>query len=115
MREITFDLVKKEVRLNLNVWVGDLDSEEHEIRERYQLAELKLQGLGFWVSGPSDPDEFPITKNSLCIDISVLRPDYDPGIALPAQDPSNPTYCLYSTDINTCFFFTCQSASVQWL
>ena len=115
LRTLAFDFSNNEARLILDVWVGDLDSDETNVRERYQQAELRLSNLGFWISQPTDPGNFPIPNNTLCIDISILREAFDPGLALPEFKPENPTYCLYSTDINTCFFFACQSASLQWL
>ncbi len=115
LRQLTFDFVNNEARLTLDVWVGDLDSDEESIREKYRRAELLLSNIGFWISQPTNPGEFPIPDDTLCIDISVLMEDYNPGVALPESTPENPTYCLYSTDINTCFFFACKSASLQWL
>ena len=115
LRELTFDFTNNEARLTLDVWVGDLGSKDPDVREKYQKAELWLSNLGFWISQSSEPGEFPVSKESLCIDISILREDFDPGVALPEFRPENPTYCLYSTDINTCFFFACQSASLHWL
>ena len=114
MRELTLDFVNKEARLTLDVWTGDLDSKKHGVRENYQRAQLRLINLLFWISQPTDLSKFPISKDSLCIDIGLLSADYKPGVPLPESNPANPTYYLYSTDINTCFFFACQSASVQW-
>jgi hypothetical protein len=114
LRELTFDFPKKEVRLLVDLWVGDLHSKEHAVRERYQSAQLFLEDLGFWISGPTDPKEFPIGRDSLCIDIRLLPDDYIPGVSLPEPSPDKPTYYLYSTDINTCFFFSCGSAKLQW-
>jgi hypothetical protein len=115
MRELTFDFANSEARMTLNVWVGDLHSKDHDLREKYRPAELRLLGLAFWISQPTDPGQFPIPNDRLCIDISILRSDYNPGVALPESNPESPTYCLYSTDINTCFFFACLSASLRWL
>jgi len=115
LRELTFDLINQEVRLVLDIWIGNLGSNEHNEREKYQRAEVRLINLGFWISQPTDPSEFPLSKESLCIDVRKLPEDYKPGIPLPESNPENPTYYLYSTDINTCFFFACESAALQWL
>ncbi|WP_291270933.1 hypothetical protein [Geothrix sp.] len=115
LRELTFDLVNQEVRLVLDIWIGNLDSNKHDEREKYQHAEVRLVNLAFWISQPTDPSEFPLSKDSLCIDVRELPDDYKPGIPLPESTPENPTYYLYSTDINTCFFFACESATLQWL
>ena len=114
LRELTFDFINQEARLILDVWVGDLESKEHDIREKYQRAEVRLINLSFWISQPTDPSQFPLSRETLCIDINLLPETYKPGLALPESTPQNPVYYLYSTDINTTFFFACESVSIQW-
>jgi hypothetical protein len=112
---LTFDFPKGEARLLLDLWVGDLHSKDPDIRERYNRAILFVEKLGFWISGPTDPSNYPLNQESMCIDIRLLPDNYNPGVLLPANTSENPIYYMYSTDINTCFYFSCESARLQWL
>jgi hypothetical protein len=49
------DYEAKSAEFLFNAWVGDLDSKEPEIREKYQRARLRLHGVRFLVLEEPDP------------------------------------------------------------
>lgn len=51
---ITIDYRKRKLTLDLDVWVGDMDSDSHEVREAYEPAQVLIDGLLFAVLEPPD-------------------------------------------------------------
>ena len=49
------DLVTGTVRLALNLWVGDLESQDYDVRERYRSAEVILSGISYFFIEMPDP------------------------------------------------------------
>jgi hypothetical protein len=51
---IAIDYEKRKLTIDLDVWVGDMDSDAHELREAYRPAQLLIEGLVFAVLEPPD-------------------------------------------------------------
>jgi hypothetical protein len=49
---VGIDYVKREARLLIDLWVGELRSDNEELREAYRKGELRLSGLLYWVIEP---------------------------------------------------------------
>ena len=54
VRGISLDYERREVVFALDVWVGDLDSDDPAAREEYRCGVLKLSGLLYFVVEPPD-------------------------------------------------------------
>jgi len=69
LQRFAIDYTKREALLIVDVWVGDVSSEQ---REACRLAEVVLSGLFFWVSEAPDPNYDFDTAGGERIDIGPL-------------------------------------------
>jgi hypothetical protein len=56
LRAISIDVVGQLAELDVDIWVGDLDSDNVAIREAYRAARIRLSGLGFIHFAAQDAD-----------------------------------------------------------
>ncbi len=107
---IAIDFIKREVRLTLDIWIGD-DKE----REAYRQAEVTLSGLIFWVSEAPD-SRYPYGEpRSLRIDagsLTELHPEKRP--TLPSIPQSAFSNWLFVVDWNAFIYVAAEDACLKW-
>ena len=70
---IAIDYEKRELTIDLDVWVGEMDSDAHELREAYRPGQVLIEGLVFAVLEPPDA-KYPFSNSvGLTIDGCDMR------------------------------------------
>ena len=94
IRRHVVDYEKHTLELNIDVWVGDLDSKAEEERERYKSGILRFEGLEYFVIEP--PSE-----------LKVLFEPFSFSAGNPAVDKIKPSVVLPEAPEGTflTFFF----------
>lgn len=113
LQGVTIDYVAAEARLTLDIWIGDLSIEVE--REMYQLAEVTLGGLVFWViEAPDQNYEFD-NPGELRIDLGEVSDSGPiPSINLPAVPPDAFMNWIYVDEWNCYIYVAARSASLVW-
>jgi hypothetical protein len=84
---IAIDYEKRELTLDLEVWVGDMDSDAHELREAYRPGQVLIEGRLFAVLEPPHA-EYPFLNSvGLTIDGCDMRKNLSAELmdSLPAD------------------------------
>ena len=74
LQRFEMDYVRRQLRFDLVVWIGDMDDRER--RETYRPARVTLDNVGFFVIEPPDAD-YPWPKQA--------QSDSTPGKVSPAK------------------------------
>jgi hypothetical protein len=84
---IAIDYKKRRLTLDLDVWVGDMGSDAHELREAYRPGQVLIDGLLFAVLEPPDA-KYPFSNSGgLTIDGCDMRENLSSELmsSLPAD------------------------------
>ena len=107
IQSIHLDYEKREARLKINIWMGDLSSDIESIREAYKTGEFIISGLIYFVIDPPDSnyeysDRSPL---SLWVDAGPIeKMSKSPPVSLLKKLPRDSfTYCCYVSNWNACF------------
>lgn len=115
LRYVVFNFAEDEVRLGLDVWVGDLDSDDPLVREKYLRAELRLNEIGLWIAdGPPNLDELCSGDELMLNEMGRLSEDHVIHAALLPNAAVKPEHFLFVSRFNAIYYFTCLSATLDW-
>lgn len=116
VRQLKIDYVKREVRLLLDLCVGDPSAETEELREGYRQAEVKLSGLLYWVIEPPDARYAYGKAGTLWIDAGALESDEPQlSVKLPESLPSGAfASWIFVQDWNSFMHVAAMDASIKW-
>jgi hypothetical protein len=116
IQNLKIDYVKREAEFTIDVWVGDLQSKDDSIREKYRSGKLLLSSLLYCVIGPPDSsyqydkpaplwvDAGPIDKLSAPLSASLPKP-------IPADSFA---YWFFVRDWNAFIYIAAKSARLIW-
>jgi len=114
LRELTLDFSNREVRMILDILVGEPEAPDQAGRERVRRAELSLSEVGCWVSDRFCLDRPLKDSTGLCIDIGTCGPGRPPEVPSSLAAEPGPVYWLFCDPSNALTFFTAGSASLEW-
>jgi len=113
IREMRVEFGRKLVALDMDFWVGDLDSEDEEKREEYRAGRLLLTGVAAIVVEPPDPaDRGSHFSPDDGLDVHGEFGTY-PGDA-PAADDGLVRLWFYVENWNRRMMFTARKCSLEW-
>lgn len=115
LHEACVNFTRLEARLSLSIWIGDLESDDTNIREAYRPAILLLTGLHYWVPGLPDFKLLPLKKGPAIIDVGPINSIRATQEIPPLPPTSDQAYWLYSSQTNSLSFFSSAGALLTWL
>jgi hypothetical protein len=114
LKSLAIDYVKREARLILDMWIGEMQPEEE--RETYRLAEFTLSDLLFWVTEPPHPD-YPFKEaGAQRIDMGALEtlPQRD-AVKLPPLPQEYFGNWIFVVSWNAFIYFAAKNSELKWL
>ncbi len=116
LKTLAIDYVKREVRLSLNISVGDLDAVAEAEREAYRHAEVILSGLIYYVCEPPDAG-YPYDRGgSVRIDIGAMQTLTQPAsMTLPPVPTTAFVNWIFVNEWNAFIYVAAQDARLRWL
>jgi hypothetical protein len=116
LKALAIDFVKREMRLSLDVWIGDLNVPPGDEREAYRLAEVSLTGLVYCVCEPPDA-QLPYSRpHGVKIDVGAMQElKAPPEMKLPSIGEDAFANWIYSSDWNAFIYVAAQDAQLTWL
>ena len=114
--DIAIDYKAKQAKLKLEVWVGDLDSEEDEIREAYRKGELILSGLVYFVIEPPDPTYKYNAEDAITVGAGSAKDKIKASVQLPQDLPSDVfAYWFFVHEWNSFIHVAAKDTKLEWL
>ena len=112
LRAISIDVVGQAAELDLDIWVGDLDSETVAVREAYRPVRIRLSGLVYLIVDPPGPGYTSLLGSPLRIDLC----DPDPG-AIPLKTIPDTEFAarIFVSEWNSFIRFAARDVDLQWL
>jgi len=115
---ISFEVncLRREARIALNIWIGDLNSEIEAERECMRPALLTLSGVRYCVMEPPDPRYFDLDQGSITIDMGPADSSSGrPVIALPGPTSSSGfSIWIFLQQRNAFIDLWALDASLEW-
>jgi hypothetical protein len=111
LQRFEMDYVRRRLRFDLLVWVGDMDGTRR--REIYRPAQLILDSVGFLVIEPPDSGYPSFKSGSIRIDAGDGHPNQSSTV-LPNAPAGTSTTWMYLGELNRFCFFSAGDASLQW-
>lgn len=115
VHSITVDYSKQQVRFDISVWVGDLDSQDEDAREAYRDGELVLNDIGYYIVEAPDPTYPYYGADHITVDTgnlkSLARP---PAVRLPPAQEGMFVNWIYVQEWNSFIYVASRSAELQW-
>ena len=112
LRNLSWDIVERRAEFVMDVWVGDLHSDEEAVRERYRPARLELLGLGYLVVDDRDPRYAPFELAPVQIDSCAADDDPERARQVPAGGFAGR---FFVTEWNAFIHFAALEARLTWL
>jgi hypothetical protein len=111
LQRFEMDYVRRQLRLDLVVWIGDMDNRER--RETYRPARVTLDNVGFFVIEPPDAD-YPWAKaGPIRIDAGEGQPRHSSSV-LPSAPAGTSITWMYLGELNRFLLFSAGNASLEW-
>jgi hypothetical protein len=112
---LSLDYVKGDACLDLDVWVGDLESDDKPVRNAYRSCILKLIGLELFVVEPQD-SRYRFKKGEwLTIDVGGLDELSEaPRLALPTFEAGVSVSWVYVKQWNAFMYLAAKDVSFEW-
>ena len=113
---VGIDYVKREARLLIDLWVGELSTDNEELREAYRKGELKLSGLLYWVIEPPDANYPYGESKQLWVDAGALESaSFKPSVKLPEPLPARAfASWIFVQGWNSFMYLAAMDASLEW-
>ena len=112
IRSLRVDYSKREVALELAVWLGDME-EKDAPKEAYRDAEVSIDGLQFLAIEPPDPGYPFKERNRLRVDLTGGATKSDiPAVGRLATDCFVARF--FVDDWNSFIHVAARSASIEW-
>lgn len=116
VENLRIDYVGREVVLDLNVWIGDVSSDDEDAREAYRPAALTLSGLLFCCIEPPSP-QYPFgAAGAVTIDAGTVEDLSEPPAApLPVDLPADSFTCwFFVRQWNASIYIAATRARLAW-
>jgi hypothetical protein len=110
---IAIDYEKRQLTMDLDVWVGDIGSNAYDLREEYRRGQVLIDGLLFAVIEPPDP-KYPFSNSvGLTIDGCDMRKNLTTELAnsLPSEAFFR---SLWVNEWNAFIHIGAKSAELAW-
>ena len=105
------DYVLRTLRLDLVVWIGNMDDSQR--RELYRPARLILDDVAFLVIEPPDVNYPRLKAGRIRIDAGEGQPPQSSS-TLPVAPAGIRTTWIYLEELNTFLLFSAGNASLEW-
>jgi hypothetical protein len=117
IHSIQLDYVNREAIIKLDVWVGDLNSGDENLRDKYQSGQLILSDLLYCVIEPPDNTYQYHKASPLWVDAGPIEKlSTNPSVPLPSPIPADSFgYYFYVQDWNAGFYIAAKSALLKWV
>lgn len=116
LNALSIDYVKAQLRLSLDIWVGDMNAPPGNAREAYRQADVLLSGLIYCVCEAPDA-QYPFAgAHSITIDIGAIHQlKTPPAMNLPPVPEAAFANWIYVKDWNAFIYVAAQDARLEWL
>lgn len=108
------DYEARKAKLHLQVWVGDLNSEAEEEREKYAEAVLVLQGLRYWAIEPPSKENSLQSGPYACDTGSVENANTHTARELPSAEVGTFRGYFFLYAIEAFAYFCAEEASIEF-
>ena len=114
VHSIMVDYNNREVRLRVDVWIGDVVGGSVEAKDNYRGAVLYIMGLVFWVVEPPDA-RYPYLSSVLVMDTGAVENlDRQPLIKLPTVTANVFVNWIYIREWNSFIYCAASDARLEW-
>ena len=116
IHNIQIDYVKREVLIKLDIWVGDMESDDETKRDEYQSGQIMISDLLYFVVEPPDSTYEYHKSSPLWVDAGPIEKlATKPSLKLPTPIPTDSFgYYFYVQDWNAGFYIAAKSAQLNW-
>jgi hypothetical protein len=111
LQRFEMDYVRRQLRFDLVVWIGEVDDEER--REAYRPARVTVDDVGFVVIEPPDADYAGAKSGPIRIDAGEGQPRQS-STALPEAPAGTSITWMYLEEMNRFLLFSAGNASLEW-
>ena len=113
---INIDYSNQKAVLDINLWTGDLDAKESELRETWRHGKLTINKLLFCVIEPPDSNYHYIESGPVNIDGGPMKAlSSPPKIPLPNPLPKDAfVHWFYVSDWNAFIYIAGMDAQFDW-
>jgi hypothetical protein len=111
LQRFEMDYVHRLLRLDLAVWIGDMDDER--ARELYRPARLTLDSVAFLAIEPPDTNYPWLTPGPIRIDAGEGLPSQSSS-ELPSAPAGTSIAWVYLGEVNRYLFFSAGTALLEW-
>lgn len=108
--QITVDFASRSAVLELELWVGSMDSPSDGGRETYRPARLELRGLAYLTMDPPDPNYPYADPGAICVDLCKL----DDALQAPTARPGDFVSRFFVMDWNAFITASAREAELTW-
>jgi thiamine pyrophosphokinase len=116
LQRLNIDYINKIVELDLNVWVGDLNSKNENIREEYKKMRLKLKRFLFFIIEKPDHTYPYSSGQELMIDmgkISSLKERHNLKNLMQSIPKEAFAYWIFISQWNSFIYFSALDAEFE--
>jgi hypothetical protein len=112
LRTIAIDVVGQTAELDVDVWIGDLDSDNVAVREAYRSARIRLSGLVYLIVEPPGPGYTSLLGSPVRIDLCEPDP-----VAIPLKTITDTEFAarIFVSEWNSFIHFAARDVDLQWL
>jgi len=117
IHNIQIDYVKREAVIKLDIWVGDMESDDETKRDEYQSGQIVISDLLYFVIEPPDSTYEYHKSSPLWVDAGPTEKLASKPTAklLPSTIPTDSFgYYFYVQDWNSGFYIAAKSAKLNW-
>jgi hypothetical protein len=115
LASIRIDYDRRELTLDIEVWIGEMDADDLASRETYRPAVLTLYGLEFCAIEPPDPSSRHLGRE-LTIDTGDLKslpPLATANLPVPVSDTAF-TNWIFVSQWNAFIYVSANEARLDW-
>ena len=115
VHSIKTDYSRREVRLDISVWIGDVEDEDEGARERYRDGELLFSGVAFYIIEPPDLTYPYYGETGITIDTGEVRSlNRPPTLTLPPAPEGVFVNWIYVYEWNSNIYVAARDARLRW-
>ena len=111
LHRFELDYVRRSLRLELNIWVGDMD--DASARESYRPAVVTLEPVGYFIIEPPDPSYDWLGSGPVVIDVGVGSPSQS-DVELPGLPDGHSATWIYLGFHNRFMHVSSVGARLEW-
>jgi hypothetical protein len=114
---LSIDFAARSATMDIELWVGSLESSAEAEREARRKARLSLDDIIYLVIDPPDSKYLSLEKGSLWIDGGIHHEERSPSLPVPMECLPNDAFTrwFFVKDWNSFIYLAARGATFEWL